>query len=149
MKTTPFISRLTKMIFGSIAVAAIFSLSSCAKKIAFLSSEVVPAAQGTVKVKTDDNKNHAIEIEIFNLAEPQRLQPPKQLYIVWMLTDQDLTKNIGQIKTSTSTFSKNLKATFETVTSFRPVKIFITAEDDANVQNPSWEIVLTTNQFQR
>ena len=149
MKTTPFFSRLTKMIFGSIAVAAIFSLSSCAKKIAFLASEVVPAAQGTVKVKTDDNKNYAIEIEIFNLAEPQRLEPPKQMYIVWMLTDQDMTKNIGQIKTSTSTFSKNLKATFESVTAFRPVKIFVTAEDDANVQNPSWEIVLTTNQFQR
>jgi hypothetical protein len=149
MKTTHFFSWLTKMLLMGFAVAAILSLSSCAKKIAFLPSAIVPAAQGIVKVKTDDNKNHAIEIEISNLAEPERLQPPKQIYIVWMVTDQDMTRNIGQIKTSSGTFSKNLKATFETVTSFRPTKIFITAEDDPNVQNPSWEIILTTNQFQR
>jgi len=149
MKTAHFFSLIKKMFFGVLTVAAILSLSSCAKKIAFLSSSVVPAAQGTVTVKTDNNKNYVVQIEIFNLAEPQRLQPPKQMYMVWMLTDQDMTRNIGQIKTSSGTFSKNLKATFESVTSFRPVKIFITAEDDPNVQNPSWEIVLTTSQFQR
>ncbi len=149
MKTARFFSLIKKMFFVIFALAAILSLSSCSRKIAFLPSSVVPAAQGTVTVKTDDNKNYAVQIEIFNLAEPQRLQPPKQLYIVWMLTDQDMTKNIGQIKTSSGTFSKGLKASFESVTSFRPVKIFITAEDDPNVQNPSWEVVLTTNQFQR
>lgn len=147
MKTIPFSTRFGKLFFGIVALAAILSLNSCVKKMAFLPSSVVPAAQGAVKVKTDDNKNYAIEVEIFNLAEPQRLQPPKQMYIVWMLTDQGVTTNIGQIKTSTGTFSKNLKATLESVTSYHPIKIFITAEDDPNVQYPSWEIVLTTNQI--
>ncbi|MBK6948007.1 MAG: hypothetical protein IPH16_08080 [Haliscomenobacter sp.] len=109
---------------------------------------MVPAAQGTVKVKTDSNKNHMIHVDLFNLAEPTKLQPPKQLYMVWMLTDQNETKNIGQIKTSSGTFSKSLKASFQTVTSFKPIKIFITAEDDPNIQVPGWEVILSTDQFQ-
>jgi len=40
-----------------------------------------------------------------------------------------------------------LKADFKTVSSFTPVKIFITAEDDANVQMPASEIILTTERF--
>lgn len=148
MKNSIF-SMLTKNILLVLFSATlIFSASSCTTKMAFLTSSVVPAAQGTVKVKTDSNKNHNIQIDIFNLAEPARLQPPKQMYIVWMLTDQDITKNIGQIKTSSGALSKGLKATFQTVTSFKPIKIFITAEDDPNVQIPGWEVVLSTDQFQ-
>lgn len=124
-----------------------FSFSSCAKKTAFLTSQVVPAARGTVKVKTDDNKNYRIQIDLFNLAEPQRLQPSKQTYVVWMLTDEEITKNIGQIKSSSSTFSKTLKASFETVSSSNPVKIFITAEDDSAIQYPRGEIVLSTDRI--
>lgn len=148
MKNSIF-SMLTKNIsLVLFSATLIFSASSCTTKMAFLTSSVVPAAQGTVKVKTDSNKNHNIQIDIFNLAEPTRLQPPKQMYIVWMLTDQDVTKNIGQIKTSSGALSKGLKANFQTVTSFKPIKIFITAEDDPNVQIPGWEVVLSTDQFQ-
>jgi hypothetical protein len=67
--------------------------------------------------------------------------------MVWMTTDQDITKNLGQIKTSSGKLSSTLKASFETVTTFKPVKIFITAEEDSNVQSPGWEIVLSTDKF--
>jgi len=129
---------------------AIFSLiliSSCTQKISFLTSSVVPAARGTVKVKMDENKNHTIQIALVNLAEPERLSPPKKMYMVWMETDQGETKNIGRIMTDSGTFSKTLKADFKTVTSFTPVKIFITAEEDANIQSPGWEVILTTAKF--
>lgn len=148
MKVTKLNFPVKYFFFGVLTAMLMFSFTSCTKKISFLSSSVVPAAQGTVKVKTDSNKNYAIQIEIANLAEPERLQPPRQMYIVWMVTDQEMTKNIGQIKTSSGTFSKNLKASFETVTSFRPTKIFITAENDPNIQNPGWEIILSTDRFQ-
>jgi len=148
MKPSKFYALTKNFLFVILTATLVFSASSCAKKMAFLSSSVVPAAQGTVKVKTDSNKNYSVHIDIFNLAEPARLQPAKQMYIVWMLTDQDMTKNIGQIKTSSSTFSKNLKASFQTVSSFRPVKIFITAEDDPNVQIPAWEVILSTDRIQ-
>jgi len=107
----------------------------------------VPAARGTVKVKVDDNKNHTIEIALINLAEPERLSPAKEMYMVWMETDQGLTKNIGQIMTDNGTFSKTLKADFKAVSSYTPVKIFITAENDANAQSPGWEVILTTARF--
>ncbi len=45
--------------------------------------------------------------------------------------------------------SNQLKASFETVSSFRPVKIFITAEDDANIQYPGNQMVLETDKFYR
>lgn len=57
------------------------------------------------------------------------------------------TKNIGEINSSTGFMSSALKASFHTVSVFKPVKIFITAEDDANLQRPVGELVLTTGNF--
>ena len=131
----------------SMAIFSLILISSCTQKISFLTSSVVPAARGTVKVKMDDNKNHTIQIALVNLAEPERLSPPKKMYMVWMETDQGEIKNIGRIMTDSGTFSKTLKADFKTVTSFTPVKIFITAEEDANIQSPGWEVILTTAKF--
>lgn len=139
---------LIKAVFsGILGCSIILSFSACSPKINFLISSVVPAARGTVTVKTDANKNHVIGIEIINLAEPERLQPPKKMYMVWMMTDQEITKNIGQIKTSTGKLSQTLKASFQTVSTYKPIKIFITAENDSNVQSPGWEVVLTTDRF--
>lgn len=140
-------NRLTQKIFsGSLLIALLFLFNSCSKKIAFQSSSVVPAAEGTVKVTKDNNSNYVIRLELSNLAEPEKLQPSKQTYVVWMETDQERAKNLGQINSSTSLLSKRLKASFETVSSVKPSKIFITAEDDATVQYPGM-LVLTTNNF--
>jgi hypothetical protein len=38
-------------------------------------------------------------------------------------------------------------SSFETVTSFQPTKIFITAEENESTQIPSEIIILTTNSF--
>ena len=84
----------------------------------------------------DNNNNYAIDISLTDLAEVTRLQPSKLTYIVWMVTDQELTKNIGQLHSSKGIISKQLKGNFKTVSSFKPVKIFITAEDDPNIQYP-------------
>lgn len=136
-----------KIILGMVASILLGAFLSCSKKMDFMTSETVPAARGTITVKTDKNKNHAIKINITNLAEPERLQPAKKLYMVWIETDQNVTKNIGQIKTSSGTFSKTLKATFETVTTFNPKRVFITAENDSDVQVPNWEVILTSETF--
>lgn len=135
------------ILLGLLTLMIAFSLSACSKKVSFLTSSVVPAARGYVSVKTDKNKNNSIEVRVTELAEVQRLQPARQMYVVWMLTDQDVTKNIGQIKSSSGVMSKQLKASFETVSSFKPVKIFITAEDNADIQYPGNQIVLETERF--
>lgn len=146
MKNKNWNSLTQKIFSGSLLIALLFLFNSCSKKIAFQSSSVVPAAEGTVKVTKDNNSNYVIRLELSNLAEPEKLQPSKQTYVVWMETDQERAKNLGQINSSTSLLSKRLKASFETVSSVKPSKIFITAEDDATVQYPGM-LVLTTNNF--
>jgi hypothetical protein len=141
-----------KSISGKLVVAGFISLmpilfTSCAKKITFLESSVVPAARGKVRVKKDDNHNYNIQVNLTNLAEVDRLQPSKKAYIVWMVTDENLTKNIGQIKSSSGRIFKRLKASLETSSSFKPVKIFITAEDESDVQYPGSQVVLSTENF--
>jgi hypothetical protein len=148
MKATRLNNIRKNIILGIFAAIFVFSVNSCATSVSFLNSSVVPAAQGKVKIKTDNNKNYVIQISLSNLAESTRLQPSKLTYIVWMVTDRELTKNIGQLNSSKGFMSKALKGSFKTVSSDKPVKIFITAEDDAAVQYPGTQVVLSTDKFQ-
>ncbi|MDD2797315.1 MAG: hypothetical protein PHV20_01855 [Bacteroidales bacterium] len=129
------------------ALITAISFSSCAQKVTFKTSSVVPAARGYVKIKKDKNENYNIEVKLFNLAEVNRLQPSKETYIVWMVTEQELVKNIGLVKSASSIFSKSLEGSFETVSSSKPSKIFITAEESSDVQVPGSKIVLATERF--
>jgi hypothetical protein len=140
-----FLSR--NLLLGASAVLLLLSFTSCAKKITFQNSSVVPAARGKVTVDKDNNKNYVVKIKIDNLAEVSRLDSSKKAYVVWMETDESQVKNIGQIKSDTKFISSKLKASFETVTAFKPAKIFITAEDDADVQYPGSQLILETNKF--
>ena len=117
-----------------------FSLQ--AQKIPFLQSSIAPAAEGYVKVRQDNNNNNVIKIRIKNMAEIESLDPAKQTYLVWMVTETETTKNIGRINST-----NQLKVSFETVSSFQPMKIFITAEDTESTQVPSEMIVLSTDKF--
>jgi len=81
-------------------------------------------------------------MQITNLADIERLQPAKKSYVVWMETMDNLPKNIGRISSS-----KKLKVDFNTVSTMRPTKIFITAEEDETSQYPGSMVVLTTDRF--
>ena len=136
-----------KMLVVLVAASLLVLFNSCSRKITFLNSSVVPAAEGTVKVTKDNNKNYKIHVSLSNLAEPQRLQPSKAMYVVWMDTDNNATQNIGQINTSSGFFGGKKKSSFETVSSSKPTRIFLTAEDDAKVQYPGEQRVLSTDTF--
>ena len=148
MKETRLNSLTKKIFLGAFTLLFLISSESQAKKIRFQTSTVVPAARGYVKVNKDHNNNFHIQISISDLSEVHRLQPTKETYVVWMVTDQEISKNIGQLNSSKSFLSKKLKATFETVSSFNPVKIFITAEDNADIQYPGMTGILTTDRFE-
>lgn len=142
------IKLLSKTIFLVIAsIVALIYFSSCSKKIHFQDSAIVPAARGDVKVKKDNNNNYNIHISLNNLAESKRLEPSKNTYVVWMESGNNETKNIGQINSETGFLSNKLKASFETVSPIKPTKIFLTAEDDASIQYPGTQIILTTRNF--
>ena len=126
-----------------IFLVVLFVFSSCAKKISFLNSRIVPAARGQVAIKNDKNKNYNIKIQLSYLAEPDRLQPPKSTYVVWMVSDEsEIPINLGQI-----IGTSKLNINFETVSASKPRRIFITAEDDASIQYPANTVVLETNNF--
>jgi hypothetical protein len=139
---------LTKKMFLLFFIAMILvSLDSYAKKITFLASSAVPAARGYIKVTRDKNKNYVIQVQVLDLAEVNRLQPSKHAYVVWILTDKEIIKNLGRLNSQPNQGSKQLKASFETLSSSKPIKIFITAEDDAGAQNPNEQVILTTDRF--
>ena len=139
--------RIKRFLTTTMAILMILVLASCARKMTFLTSSIVPAARGDVKVKKDNNSNYVIKIKLTNLAEVKRLEPSRHAYVVWMESDGSEIKNLGQINSSSSMLSKTLKASFETVSSSRPSKIFITAEDEASVLSPGSMVILSTSSF--
>ena len=134
-KTLLFIFMTTLLVIG---------FSSCAKKIMFEQSSIVPGAEGSVKITKDRNSNYSIHIDVLHLAEPKKLQPAKSVYLVWMQTEDNSTKNVGILNSSSSLLSKTLKASLHTVSPFKPTRIYVTAEDDSKITFPAGETVLTT-----
>lgn len=113
-------------------ITLIFILTSCATTTKFPISNIVPAAEIVAKMKQDKNKNYAIEIIAKNLASPDRLNPPKNNYSVWIVTEKNGTKNLGQL------INKNAKKTvLKTTTPFKVVEIFITTENQGNISYPT------------
>lgn len=147
MKTTALTTMIKNIFFVVFTAMILLSFTSCVTKAKFELSTVVPAAQGFVKVKKDKNNNYSIQMEVTNLSESSRLTPAKRTYVVWLVSDQNETKNLGQFNTSSKMFSKRLNASFKTVTSYKPIKLFITAEDEETIQYPSGALILTTNRF--
>jgi len=138
-----------KAFFLGIVVLTFLRSGAQAQKVYFKASTVVPAAEGTVKVSTNKDKGYNVDINIFHLAGPQRLQPTARTYIVWMDTEQNSTKNLGEMQSKDGFLSNTLKASLKTTTPFKPTRIFVTAEDVAAVSNPHGQQVLTTRTFNK
>ena len=146
--TTPLLITNTEFMKKIISILTVFIvvvfISSCARKMNFATSPVVPAATGSVKVKNDNNDNYTITVKTVNLAEPKNLTPARNTYVVWMEGDNNTITNLGQIKTSSGLFSKTLKGELKATATTKPDRIFITAEDDGTVQYPGNHMVLQT-----
>ncbi len=121
-----------KKIKGLLIVAVSILLVSCSSTVQFPISTVTPGAEISANVKKDANMNYIVEVVAKNLANANRLDPPKSNYVVWIISDNNGTKNIGQM------FTKNgKKSTLKTTTAFKPTAIFITAEDQGIITYPS------------
>jgi hypothetical protein len=141
-------NRLGKAITTSaISLISFVFFLSCSSRIQFANSTVMPTAEGSVKVKRDGNNNYSIDINIKHLANPNKLVPAKDLYVVWAETKDNGTKNLGRLNTSTGLFSSTLKSSLRTVSPVKPTMIFITAENDAGIQYPGSQVIMTTSNF--
>jgi len=131
-----------KIFTVSLFIMIAFWFTSCSHKAFFLQSSVLPAATGYVDVSRDKSENYIIKIDLKNFAGAERLDPSNLTYVVWMVTARDAAVNIGRISTN-----NNLNASFETKSSFRPVKVFITAEEQENARYPGPMVIMTTDRF--
>ena len=107
-------------------------LAGCATSAKFPISTVAPAAVITAKKTVDKNKNYVIELVALHLSSADRLNPPKDHYSVWIVTEQNEYKNLGQI------MNVNAKrGYFKTLSPFNPQVIILTAEDEGNRPMPA------------
>lgn len=128
----------------AIAMVLILTISSCSHKMTFGTSQIVPAATGSVKIKKGKNNNYHVDLQTVNLAKPDRLTPPRNVYVVWMRTEDNNVRNIGMLKSSAGLLSNTLKGGLEATSTSKPTSFFITAEDDGNIQYPGNVVVLST-----
>jgi hypothetical protein len=129
-----------------VSIAVVLSLifnSSCSQKMTFRKSEVVPGAQGTIKIRNDKNNNYHINLDVVNLASPEMLTPSKKEYVVWLINGDEVRK-IGRLNSSRSAMSQTLKGSLETLSTIEPQGFMITAEDNTDVTTPGKVVVLRT-----
>jgi hypothetical protein len=107
-------------------------LAGCATTTKFPISTVAPAAEISAKKTLDKNKNYVVELVALNLTSPERLNPPKNHYNVWIVTEQNDYKNLGQVMNANAK-----KVVFRTLTPFNPKEIILTAEDEGNRPMPA------------
>jgi hypothetical protein len=108
------------------------------KNIQMTAGRQTPAAHGTVNVKTGDNGNTRLKIDVKDLAEPGALMPPQNVYIVWVQPSGKKPHNEGALMVD-----KNLQGELKTTTPFANFSIFITAEKNTETQQPQGPHVLS------
>lgn len=120
-----------KLLINVSSLIVIFLLTSCATTTKFPVSNAAPAAEITATKKQDKNKNYVIEVVAKNLASADRIDSSKKNYNVWLVTENNGTKNAGQLT------NKNAKtAKLAIVTPYTVKEVFITAEDQGDYSYP-------------
>jgi hypothetical protein len=101
----------------------------------------LPAAQARVKFAKTDNGNISIYLMVKYMAEPHKLQPPASVYVAWVRADQDSTpQNVGAIKVN-----GHRNGDLKTDTPLQVFELFVTAENDGQVQTPTGQRLIWTN----
>ena len=103
----------------------------CATYIKFPVSKVTPAADISAKKKINSQKNFSLEIIANNLADANRLNPPGHNYSIWIVTKSHGIKNVGQLNVENAQ-----KTVFKTITPFDFDEVFITLENQGDLNYP-------------
>jgi hypothetical protein len=109
---------------------------SASKEYPMKASSSVPAAAGIVKVQRDkDNGNTKLDIRVWHLANPSRLTPPANAYIVWVRPRNGAAVRGGAIRVD-----KDQKGEVKLVTVEKDFEVFITAEQTTAEQSGSADV---------
>ncbi|WP_240032144.1 hypothetical protein [Psychroflexus aestuariivivens] len=129
-----------------LVLVSVFLMMACAQKVAFPVSNVVPGAEVEAKIKTDNNDNYEIDLKVKNLTSPDRLEPPKEMYVVWVETERG-TKNLGRLEISKGMFSGTRSGSLKTVSPYKPKRILITAENSSSNNEPGSQVILSSEEI--
>jgi hypothetical protein len=110
------------------------------QKVPMVAGTQTPAAHGTVTVHNGSNNNAKVDLKVEGLAKPSSLTPPANAYVVWIQPPGQPAQNQGEVKVD-----KNLNGQLHTDTPYKRFKLFITAEQNAQVQSPTGPQVLTAD----
>lgn len=105
-----------------------------------MAGELTPAAHCTVHITVGNDQNTELDISADSLAPPSSLTPPRNVYVVWLQPPGKNPQNHGQLAVD-----KNEKAELKTETPFKRFKVFITAEDQAQLSLPEGPTVLSAD----
>jgi len=110
------------------------------KKIQMMAGNETPAAQATVTAQTGGNNNTELNIKVRELALPSSLTPPENVYVVWVQPPGQSPKNLGELKVD-----NKQNGNLHSETPYKRFTIFITAEKDAQIQEPQGPRVLSAD----
>jgi hypothetical protein len=102
-----------------------------------VSAPSVPAAAGTVKTSTDKNGNTVVDLKVQRLAQPSALTPPRNVYVVWIQPPGKEPINQGELRVD-----NDLNGQFKTSTPYKRFQLFVTAENQAKVAEPTGQQLL-------
>jgi len=131
-----------------ISIMILIGLYGCSTKVTFPVSRIVPAAEPEAKISKNKVGGYVINLDINNLALPERLSPPKKYYIVWIETQAEGITKLGEIANNQGLFSNRGRASFEAETIYRPSIIMVSAENNLDITYPGSQIVLKSRPFE-
>jgi hypothetical protein len=131
--------KILNLLTGAVVVAAV---TGCASSPQLMSADSrVPAAQGEVKAKDEDNGNTHLKVKVKHMAKPSAVEPMASTYVVWAQdnTNTGNVQNLGALQVD-----DDLEGEIEAITPMKRFDVFITAEPVATAQYPTGTKTLWT-----
>jgi hypothetical protein len=127
--------------FGFIACVLLFALALWGQQIRQLTvSPALPGASGTMGISHDTSGTIYINIQAKHLARPDQLHPSKTAYVVWVQPTGQPPQNHGVLQVN-----DKLEATYFTTVHTNNFDVFVTAEDNSQVTQPTGEHLLSAH----
>ncbi|HKU22461.1 MAG TPA: hypothetical protein VJQ50_15705 [Terriglobales bacterium] len=101
-------------------------------------SPALPAASGTMGVSRDASGTTYISLHVKHLANSDELHPAKAAYVVWVQPPGQPAQNHGVLQVN-----DKQEATYSTTTKDLNFEVFVTAEDSANISQPTGSHLLS------
>lgn len=118
------------------------SLGCAGHVVVFQDSPELPAALATATIRSDENRNTLVELELQHVAPAAKLWPPRSTYIVWAESSEGRIFQLGQLHVN-----ERREGSFRGTTALDHLRLIITAENDPRPEQPSTPYMLATDFF--